>query len=347
MKLQEWEKEMLALTIAYRMAECHEVVPILTRGTRWELMDDVLQDMFNHDLIAPTQDQQRWTLDVKGRSLLSRVCAMVDAGLNFEIFESYNFSATIQDDWWNKEGTQLQNHIWDVRFDPNGTGQKEDLRIAMMTWMGEKLVREGKSTTALDPRKVVYLRHLANGVYSDDTALFLRPSTIAERFQDVADIARSAYRWQDLADDPDAAFSIASTIYTAGMLELRKEEGVSCGGCGSPLALFKVDKKCPICEADFTPPKPEGDVFDCGKCGKQVGENDARCRCCGARLDFSLPEGTMVTKTSQETVIDYELYFDTAPRGAYYGYVPQGWYDPWNPVLNAAAFGVLMVPVFL
>jgi hypothetical protein len=161
MKLQDWEKEMLALTIAYRMAECHETVPVLTRGTKWDLMDEVLQDMFNHDLIMPTQDQQRWMLDSKGRELLSRVCAMVDAGLNFEIFESYNFGAQMQDDWWNAEGSQLQNHIWDVRFDPNGTGHKEDLRIAMMTWLGEKLVREGKASTALDPRKVVYLRHLA------------------------------------------------------------------------------------------------------------------------------------------------------------------------------------------
>jgi hypothetical protein len=341
--LEDWEKEMLALTIVYRMVECREKIPMLTMGTRWAHMDTVLSDMYNRDLIKPSDDNQTWRLDSKGQELLKKTCGMVDAGLGFEIFGSYNLSTAIDDSWWDPDGKQLHKHMWDPRFDPAINEDQEDLRLAMMTWMGENLKREGKASKSLDVRKVVYLRHLANGNYGDGTDSFLDPSRIRERFQEVEAIANAAYRWEDLADDKDTAFKLAGAIYTAGMLQLRKEEGTSCGDCGAPLVLFPNAKRsCPICKASFEPPPKEPSDYQCPKCSSEVQQHQSRCSGCGVRLDFRLPEGEEVTSTITETHVDYDVVYGSYPRGTYYGYVSCGWYDPWDPTLNALAFGILL-----
>ena len=340
MILQDWQKEMLAITVAYRMVECGDRIPMLAMGTKWERLEETIQQMYNLNLIEPSKDCQKWVLSGDGRQLLKRICGMIDAGLNFEIFGIYNFEAVVDDEWWHADGNKLKDNIWDPRFNPAVDGHKEDLRIAMMMWMSETLKREGKIEDGVDPRRIIYLRHLANGEFRDSTDDFLDPSNIKRRFQEVEDIVRSAYKWQDLVpDNEDEAFKAASAIYSFGMIQLRKEEGPSCSGCATPLAMFGDITECPECHKVFGEKrkKPQNqDEYECPKCESVVHREESRCGGCGARLNFSLPEGTV-----KETTTEYREYYASAPMGTYYGYIPCGWYDPWNPVVNAAAFGVL------
>jgi len=341
MEFQPWEKEMTAVTVIYRMVECHEKIPVLALNTKWATVEPVLQDMFNKDLIEPSQDNQHWVLAKKGRDLLTRIVGMIDTSLRFEIFASYNFEAEVAPEHYKPNTTEVLDDIWDPRFDPESEGHKEDLRLAMMTWMAEKLKRGEKGQGDLDPRRIVYLRQLAHGDFKDDGKFFFLEPNLRRVFDEVNKIVDSAYGWKDLGDSVEESFELGQILYTAGMLQLKKEEGPSCGECDAPLACFKNPKECPVCGADFYPPVPEeGEECECPNCGTDARVGQKRCLGCGASFHFDLPEGTVIEEEETVTTTEYTSYYDGG-YGYCYGYQPYGWYNPYDPYVDALAFGVI------
>lgn len=183
---------------------------------------------------------------------------------------------------------------------------------------------------------------LSNGELKGDIWFDLRLSKFFEFVDKVVD---TAYPWTALADDEEVAADMMKDIYTSGMLEQRKRDGCECSSCGIPLAVFEMNEKedgrvltkCPNpdCGASFIPPEPEGDLFECPNCKADVGTGDHQCRGCGAILDFSLPEGTVIKETIEETV-EEPIWHDP-----YYDYVPYGYYHPYDPFYDMMAFGIL------
>lgn len=83
----------------------------------------------------------------------------------------------------------------------------------------------------------------------------------------------------------------------------------------------------------------EPGTMSCPKCKAPIYEGEARCSGCGATIDFSLPAGTVQTET-QETVMTEPVWSSS------YGYVSYGWLDPWDPYLDAMAFGAFYYDPF-
>jgi hypothetical protein len=292
--------------------------------------------MFNKGLIEPTEDDLEWQVTKQGRALLTTVVAMINAGLHFEVFASYNFEVAVPEEFYKPYSGDILDYTWDSRFDPAIEGHKEDLRIAMMMWMAEKLKRGGEIKNDLDPRRVVFLRHLSNGEFNEDSENFFRETNFKKIFKETQDIVDAAYRWESLGDSKEEAFKAGQLLYTAGMLQLKKEEGASCGECDTPLALFGDATECPVCSANLVAPEAEGADCECPNCHAAVRSDQPQCLKCGAIFDYRLPPGTVTEETTTTTVIEEEDDF-----GCYYGYQPYGWYDPYNPYVDAVAFGVV------
>jgi len=102
------------------------------------------------------------------------------------------------------------------------------------------------------------------------------------------------------------------------------------------------DNTCPQCDTAFNPPVQEAE-FSCPKCQEDIYSGETRCKGCGAILDFSMPEGSSTTETTTETETTEESYGSCWSSGYDYGYCPYGYYDPYDPYLDAMAFATLCV----
>ena len=346
------EKELIFATIIYRLHECGDKIPMLVQDTPWEFIEDVLEEMHEADYLTISDDSQEWRLAApKGKKLLGKLIAMGDASLQFEVFKSFNFDMEIPDEVRDDDTGALNPEVWDSRFDPGCIeegNRTEDLRLAMLEWASEKLRRADKPVE-LDTTRIIYLQKLANGGLADDARGFWHLVTFRQMFDEIQEIKDTAYKWQDLGEDEEDSFELAGILYTAGMINLRKEEGMSCPECETPLAMFEEDgpvDECPNpeCDAAFGDPDDDDSLadteYECPKCKRGITIGQSNCYGCGAAIDFSLPSGTVGTVTETETTSSSYGGYDGYGYNPY-GYGSYGWYDPYDPVVDAMCFGVV------
>lgn len=340
----EWEQEMTALSVIYRIKECGDKIPMDTTGTEYSFVEPFLDIMHHRDLIEIEDKTHIWKVMPKGEKLIRKMVEMFDHAMKFEIFHAVRLDRDLNEDEEGEDGLVLDN-IYDPRFEYNPRNHDfEDMRLAVMTFLAD----QGNLT--LDPRRVVFLQMLINEEIKTETFWFdLRAGTLS---REINEIIEFAYRWTDIADDEEEAAKVMEVLYSAGMIEQRKRDGYECSGCKIPLAMFEYHAQengeelteCPnpSCGADFSPPPPpQGEAsFECPQCNRDVYPSQHKCAC-GAFLDFSLPEGHI--NTSTETVVETteeEEYYSGA-FGYGYGYDPYPYYHPFDPYYDLIAFGCL------
>lgn len=353
-----WKQEMLWLTIAYRMLECGDSIPLDTTDTPYAFIEEDLAELHRREFIEIHDDQSSWRPTQKAETLRDRMVAMYDQVLKFEIFGDVNLAYELSSEQ-SEDGMHVFDHLYDPRFqapDNDADAERlgtEDMRLAMITYLGQCFSGSEAAVEALgaqradiniDPHRVVFIQRLADGRLRDENIWF--DLKLGTPFQEIEEIVESAYRFTDVSDDPDEISHVMQNIYTAGMLEGRKREGYECTACSIPLAVFEMNAKeeggelseCPNpdCKAPFTPPEaPEGTAeYGCPNCDSTVYASESYCRGCGARLDFSRPPGTIVEETHEEV-------YETEVWDGYYGYSPYGYYDPYDPYYDIAAFAVV------
>lgn len=341
LELSAVERELVYALIVYRIDECNDKIPMLLQGTQWEFIEDIIEDMHRDDYLEITEDSQSWRLaSPKGKKLLAKMVAMRKATLKFEIFAAVSLSTEIDDEFMDSDTGEVNKDVWDDRYNAEVGEGHEDMRLAMIEHAAEKLRRAGKPQD-LDTTRIIFIQNLANNEYEDDAKGFWHPVVFRELFDGIQEIKDNAYKWQDLMDFD--AFEVGESVYAAGMIQLRKEEGASCPECEIPLAMYEADKPvdvCPGCEVNFgdpnAAPDDEGGGYECPKCKRDIKEGQDVCQGCGSDVDFSQPEGTVstTTETHEETEIIEE-----------YGY--GGWYSPYDPMLDVMCFGLICGAILL
>lgn len=331
----EWKRNLTTIAVLYRLAECGERFHVA-------MMDDDL------DFIEPNVDQLRaaglievqgdyYVASPRGKDLLKKVVEKTFAIGQFEIFGAVDLTRQLSDaEKHPEEAGQVHAHLHDPRFAE--TAQSEDLRLAMLTWLGLHL--GDKLPGKIDPREVVFIQKLGQGKFRNDA--FWTDLRLGFFFDEIERIVDSAYKWTDIGEDEADCMNIMQSLYACGMLEVQRRAGPTCTGCKAPLGLVPEDAPdCPNCGVAFGPSAAEqaaaqaaSQTFGCPKCDADVARTDRFCRGCGSEVDFSGAPGAVVTETVEETAVGG--FSDP------YGYVaPAYFYDPWNPFVNAVAFGCL------
>lgn len=328
---------MLWLTLVYRLAECNEKVPLDTHSTPFEFIDSELSEMYAKDIIVISDDKQNYIIGTKGKELIKRFIAMFDQFCQFEIFADVTLEDDLPEEITDDEGNVL-DHCYDPRFEK--TADSADLRIAMVSYAAEATTAS-VSGGPLDPKRIIFLQKLADGHLSEESKDFWFSFRTGSVFKEIQEIADAAYTWKDLGEDDQEGKDIAANIYTAGMLEQRKREGLKCSGCEIPLAVFELAAEekgmelfeCPNpdCGASFREDDPPDAEYECPKCKKDIRAGQNTCYGCGSKINFSLPSGSV--SEEEEIVEEEEDYY-----GGYYSY---GWYNPWSPAVDALAVGFL------
>ena len=331
-----WQQEMTVVAILYRIAECDEQIPIVPVGTDHVFITPALTEMAKLELID-TPNNTQWAVTEKGKGVLAKMVAMLDQVQQFEIFGAVNFAVALTKEQADAESAgQVKAGVYDPRFQE--APGCEDMRIAMMTYFSAVKGMKEKIGGAIDPYRVVFLQKLgANLLQGKNFWIDLQLGTF---FKEIEAIVDSAYKWTDAGSDIETASDNMSGLYAAGQLERQKREGCECSACGIPLALAMQPgvklEACPMCNASFTPPPAA--TLACPNCDHDILPRQRKCRGCGAKIDRSLAPGTVTNVTTTTTTVE-ESY---APIWGYdYGYVPYGYYSPYDPFVDALAFGVL------
>jgi len=361
--LKGWKKEMLWLTVLYRLVECRDKIPITAEGD-WSFLEDDLADMYLADLIAQDKERQHYIVTDKGMTALATLVAAFDQALKFEIFGAVDVSGALEESD-SEDGEHVFDHVYDPRFPTSDDGDTVfDLRIGMMLHISEAMANSeaGKSQglQVIDPHRVVFIQKLADGEFRGGNFWF--DMALGEPHREVEEVVSSAYMVADLSEDPMACDQFAQVMYTAGMLEQRKRDGQECPGCCVPLALFEAAhqeehgeplSECPHpeCSQKFGAPEPVGAEYECPNCMADIYAGSRVCQC-GAQISHSMPAGTVVEETTEteevvEETTSYGCDYDCWGYGYdHYGYQPYGYYDPYDPFVDMVAFGCLCAVVF-
>jgi hypothetical protein len=323
------------------MNECKEAIPVITDGTSYEFVECELENLAARDLIEIDTINATYFITEKGQEVCKQLLGMYDQVLKFEVFGSVNVAQTLNEEDLDEENN-IHPELYDPRFQKPGSIVEqeelgtEDIRIAMMDFLATEMDTENP----LDPHRIVFLQMLSTGKFKSENIWF--DLSLGEMFGEIEEIVSSAYQWRDCADDEENARQAMIAIYTAGMLEQRKRDGQECSDCGSPLAMFEMwakedgktldDCPNPECDCTFKPPPPD---WECPACHAGVVNGQSVCSC-GAVLDFSLPPGTIQTEVTEEEIVEDEPIWSCD-----YGYVPYGYYDPYDPFVDAVAFGTM------
>lgn len=340
-----WQEEMLRIAILYRMAECGDRIEVVRFAPDdYAVVEPELTDLAAKGLIGIKD--QCWVVTDRGREVLSKVIEMIDHILHFEIFRGVRLTRSLpqnlqQDD----DANQVQHQFYDPRFLIPGVEYPTawDLRIAMMRFLSEQMSSE-LDGQVIDPYRVVFLQKLGSGQFNSPTFWF--DLKLGSPFKLVEEIVNSAYKWQDVSpDDVEDATAVMQALYQAGMSEQRKRDGFTCSACHIPLAMFEAIEQTygrtltacpdPSCGCSFEPPVATSPELECPNCGGGLTHRSKKCHGCGAYIDRSLAEGTVTTNTTEVTTTTWDSYNS-------YGYQPYGYYDPWNPLVNAVEFGCLV-----
>lgn len=363
-------ESLIRTVILYRLLETNEQISILTDRTDYDFMAQQLSDLHSESYLEI--DRGHYVPTDKARRFMARLLSQIESVRQLEIFGVVRPTRNLTENESepNEEGKRLYvfNSIHDPRFfatdkmvhlpHPEKEPGVEDLRLAMYRYLGDQMCGEFKDGAYPDPFQVVFLQKLVDGRLKSDTFWFDLANGEFER--EVEGIVEAAVPWESVAGpienyeseearDAFAAY-VMKIIYTAGMLEQRKRDGQECPGCHTPLAIFEAKYReenngepipgCPNpeCPVDFRPPPPDGDEYECPKCRETVYSSQSRCTCCGAYLDYSSPQGSVIERTTTHTEVEYV----PVVRMNYYikyGFTPCGYWDPFDPFVNARVIG--------
>lgn len=367
----DWQTESIYLTVLYLLIECRQKLPVMSDSTTdVGFIENELGEMYAKGLIKingpyweATDKNDR---DVSGKlvgesngiAFLGKAVAMCDQLMKFEIFGGVRLQRKLKpDERLDDNEYVVRDHIWDPRFvgpkeeDPDAT----NMRTAMLTFFSEMM--SDQLGGVVDPHRIIFLQKLSSGrLKGKDFWFDLRLGTF---FKEIDEIVEKEYQWRQIVPgDESASIEAMKTLYAAGMIENRKRalDAGECSNCHIPLALFEAEAhengqtlhECPnpSCGASFDPPAPQGSSEACACCGEDIWPGQRQCSGCGAIVDRRYTPGKVVEteRVTQSTVVDtvYDPYYDTWGCGyGYYGYTPYGYYDPWNPVADVVAFGIL------
>jgi len=339
METQTWQTECLYAAIAFRIKK-NNGLPTVDDEWSSKFATEHVMKMCGDELISIKED--KWQLTDKGRKFYKNVLAALDQAKKFEIFNQVwiNHSPSEKE---SEDGAQVYNGVYDPRFleSRNSGTEPEDLRIALMTFVAD-CVADKVDTENFKIEKVIFLQKLLDEFDDgkDPDADFWFDLTSGKFFKQAEEIAKNAYQWQDLiGGDEDAAWEVASAVYTAGQLQQRKIDGLECSNCNAPLALQENEKQCEECNAEFGPPPEEDPEFECPRCNADIRKGQSICSC-GADINFALTPGTV--NQTEETIVTEEQEQDDDD----FYYQPYGYYDPYSPVGDALAFGLVCCVLF-
>ena len=345
MDTTNWKDEAFHLVILYRLLECGDTIPLTIDLTDYAFIEGQLETMHHKGWVVPNADSGFWEVTDGGKGVRDKMVEMYDHLLHFEIFGAIDLTTPLNEDV-SDDGTQVFADMYDPRFlKPDEAADREgveDLRLTMMAFLTGFMADEDsfKETGAGDfnPYRMVFLQMLAEGEFRKGNIWFdFRLGTPLEKVQEIVD---SAYQWTDLDEDQDTAKGIMQDIYTAGLLEQKKRDGDVCSHCDSPLAgmMEPGGTMCPFCQKSFAPPEPPLAGYACPKCEGDIYAGDARCKGCGAMLDFTLPAGTVTEETVASTeVVEEEIWSSDIC------YEPYGYYDPYDPYCDIYAFAAICI----
>lgn len=351
-----WRDDAIQLAVLYRLLECRETIPVYTPGSDYAFIESHLDLMHTHDLLRI--DGKNWAVSKRGKSNFTTLVKMYDQAIKFNIFHAVDLTRDLlpeerqqvdddaDDDAKWRASFAVLDHFYDPRF--KKTSASEDLRLAMITFVAESARQRDSSKMEgdLDPHRVVFIQKLIDGKLKSKNFWYdLRTKFLNE----IDQIVETAYKWRDIANTEAQAMAVMEQLYRAGMLESRKRDpnAKECGKCKIPLAVFALMAQedgvafdaCPACQASFVPPPRVETLYECPNCRAGIGAGQRYCTC-GARVDFSLPAGSIATSVVEtveiveEPVWGYDVY-------TCYDVVPYGYYSPWNPWADIAAFCVL------
>lgn len=354
-KNDSWRKDMFFATILYLLCECRQTLSLTAdKAADLGLFENDLAEMLSLGLIDIKGEA--WVATDKGRKALGQIVAMFDQLMKFEIFGGVRLTRELtEDECLNDNSYRVRDHLYDPRFlgpkeeDPNAT----DLRLAMISFLSERMAEALPGS--VDLHTVVFLQKLSSGRFKQKDFWF--EFKLGTFFNEVVEIVERAYTWRDISpNDQDQAASAMETLYAAGMTEQRKRDSSECGNCHIPLAIFEAIAvengqkltQCPNpeCQADYNPPAPEGSLEACPSCSADIHTGDRRCNGCGAIIDRRYRAGTVQEETVAHTEVVsevvYDPYWGTWGYGyGYYDYTPYGYYNAYNPFVDAVAFGCL------
>ncbi len=339
----KWRENAQALAILYGMLEKGLKFSTLLEGDH-KFLEPIFETMFRRELLGI--EGGHYMVIRRGIELRDRMVAMFHQTVQFEVFGAVNIDAQLSDDMVNPEKPWLvHDDLDDPRFHdgPNTV----DMRLAMMTFITERLKDDGKLNGDFDPYLIVFMQRLADGKFGvDDYWYHLRSGEI---FTEVERVVQSAYQWRSIAQGNEVAGALVMrNLYQAGMCQQRKLEGEVCSRCDTHLGMFiyyaeqerrRLDH-CPNpeCNRLFPPPSniASGD-FQCPLCHGAIHPTDHQCRTCDAVINWNQPEGSVHTTTVHEEVYEPVVVWS----GGYYGYTPY-YYDPIDPFLVGAACGLTL-----
>jgi len=247
-KTQDWQQEMLAHTILYRIIDKGEKIPLTLANTPYEFVDDVLAHMTEQNLLEASN--QFFAVTDEGLALRKNAQALYADMLEFEAFAFVNLGVELDEDV-SENGIIVDNDCYDPRFmQPESEEEAEalgteDLRLALFDCFSKRF----KSPVTLE--RIVYLQMLGDGLFDDEEVWF--KLKLGQPLVEIDKIVAATFPWKTLGEKVSEATDVLESIYTAGMLEHLKRKGQECENCGIPLAIFAIHearqkrqlKQCP------------------------------------------------------------------------------------------------------
>lgn len=318
-------EQLLRLAILFRIDRAGERLGVIANGEDEAYITHVLNRMDVAEDLDPDENAEFLRLTDQGRRALGEMVSVFDRTLSFNVFARVAVGMGLEGD--------LANHDWDPRFglpDDPATDEFIDLRLAVLTFFAET---HPDGPQEFDPYLVVFLQKLVDGELTGKN--FWRRMRTGVVFAEIQAIVESAYQWRTIGSDEEESAIMMRGLFAAGMVELRKREGDSCGECEAPQALYEEEARkagrthdsCPCCKHTFGPLPDEDLLGGCPRCAANIYRGDRACRGCGAHVNVSLPPGTVDTSVVTETVTETDEVWSNGYGS--YGYVPIGYYDPY------------------
>jgi hypothetical protein len=329
-----WQDDVLALSALYLMVERDRKFSLYPTTDDDRNAAYVFKLLDTKGLVTPVGTS--WQVTDQGKESLKRAIQAQDVLRQMEVYAQVDVTRGLTPEEASPtDSNQALPSIFDPRFAPNNPAAY-DMRLAVINWLAEVVTKK-----SVVPEMIVFLQKLGSGQFSM-TEFW---TDIYRVFKEVESIVASAYKWTDMApEDLELAKSRMQALYTAGQLEIQKREGGQCSGCDLPLSAYDKEaaangtrlSECPQCHRHLSEPDAPGTpgTFSCPKCGSVIYDGERKCGGCGALIDFSMPAGSSQTDTVVETTTETVWSND-------YGYVSYGWFDPWDPFVDAVAFGCL------
>lgn len=339
----DWKQQATALAIIYRILEKGEDLVAIAQQSA--ALEPAIRQMVDHGYLAH-EPGGLWVVTQKGKDLRRQMVGMYDQLLKFEIFGAVDVTrALTPEESREDDPNSAMDNLGDPRFaeSPNA----RDLRLAMIQFMTDAMKGAGQLKGSVDLYLVVFMQKLADGELQADG--FWEKLSDGTFFGQIERIVDSADKWTSFGSSDQESSEVANLVYRAGMLEARKRGGCTCSECGSYLALYQDAAKeagtpfdtCP-CGASFNPP-PTTPGYQCPNCQSAISSTDRSCQGCGALIDFSQPAGTVIDETITTTTTTYR---PVTVWGGTYGYVPYGYYNPYDPFTNAVALSLLCLALW-